>query len=320
MKILITGGAGFIGSHVCEKLLAMENEVVCVDDFNNFYNPSFKEENIKPFAQDKNFKLFRCDITNEARMKEIFEIVRPERVIHLAARAGVRPSLENPILYGKVNIMGTLNLLNLARDFGVTHFIFASSSSVYGNNTKIPFSENDNVDHPISPYAASKKAGELLCHTYHHLYNTDTVCLRFFNVYGPKGRPDMAPYIFTKSILEGRAIEKFGDGKSTRDHTFVSDIIEGIVAAQHIRGYEIINLGHNKPVELNYFIRTIENILGMKAQIKIMPWRKGDVIATYADISKAKRLLGWQPKVPFEEGMEHFIEWYKQHGRNTYAK
>ncbi|MFH1406101.1 MAG: NAD-dependent epimerase/dehydratase family protein, partial [Nanoarchaeota archaeon] len=259
MKILVTGGAGFIGSHVCDALLARGDIVICVDNFNDYYDPKTKEENIKHNFSNSNFRLFRIDILNQERLKEIFQQERPDKVIHLAARAGVRPSIKDSHLYYDVNVKGTLNLLELAKEFKIKNFIFASSSSVYGNREKGPFSETDCVDFPISPYAATKKAGEELCYTYHHLYGLNVFCLRFFTVYGPRGRPDMAPLKFTKLVDKGQEIEVYGDGTSRRDYTYVSDIVKGVLAAlDRGFGYEIFNLGGSNPMEVNYLISLIE--------------------------------------------------------------
>ncbi|MEM2138717.1 MAG: NAD-dependent epimerase/dehydratase family protein, partial [Candidatus Woesearchaeota archaeon] len=221
--ILITGGAGFIGSHVTDYLLDKKKKIICVDDFNDYYDPEIKRKNIFHNLKNKNYILIKADIRNFEKIKEVFENYKPNKIIHLAARAGVRPSLENPFIYEETNVKGTLNLLELSRLFKVKNFVFASSSSVYGGNKKIPFSENDFTDNAISPYAATKKAGEVLCYTYSHLYNLNVSCLRFFTVYGPRGRPDMAPYLFTKNIIEGKPIKMFGDGTSKRDYTYISD-------------------------------------------------------------------------------------------------
>jgi len=259
---------------------------------------------------------YKADICNFKAMKKIFEKEKPEKVIHLAARAGVRPSIENPFIYEETNIRGTLNLLELAKNAKVKSFVFASSSSVYGNQKKIPFSETDNVDNPISPYATSKKAGELLCFTYHYLYNMKITCLRFFTVYGPRGRPDMAPYLFVKNIMAGTPIKKFGDGTSKRDYTFIADIAKGVLAAiDKELEFEIINLGNNKPMELNTFISIVEKLAGKKAAINSLPMQPGDVAITYADIKKAKKMLGYEPETSFEQGMRQFVEWYKPNRR-----
>lgn len=313
MIVLVTGGAGFIGSHLCDALLARGDEVICIDSFNDYYDSKIKENNIKHNVNNKNFKLFKIDILDSAGMESVFESEKPDKVVHLAARAGVRPSLNNPLFYEKVNIRGTLNLLELAKEFNVKNFIFGSSSSVYGNRKASPFSEGDNVDFPVSPYAATKKAGELLCYTYHHLYGINVSCLRFFTVYGPRGRPDMAPLKFTKLIDSGEEVEIYGDGTSQRDYTYVGDIVEGILSALDANsGYEIFNLGSSDPVELNYFISLIEKALGKEARRKYVEKQQGDVGVTFADISKAKKLLSYDPKIGVEEGVRKLVEWYKQ--------
>jgi UDP-glucuronate 4-epimerase len=310
-QILVTGGAGFIGSNLVSRLLDDNRSVICVDDFNDYYNPLIKENNVKQFLNNKNFKLYRADIRDFNSLKEIFSSNRISRVVHLAARAGVRPSLENPLLYEEVNLKGTMHLLELSKN--VKNFIFASSSSVYGNNKKIPFSEKDNVDKAISPYAATKKAGEVMCYVYHHLYNIPISCLRFFTVYGPSGRPDMATYKFTKWIDEGKKVQKFGDGHSKRDYTYVDDIIDGVVSALDKQfEYEIFNLGNSHPIELNYFISIIEKELGKRAKITKLPIQPGDVSITYADISKSRKMLNFQPKVPIVDGIAKFVRWYKK--------
>ena len=313
MKILVTGGAGFIGSHLIKKLLEENFSAVCVDNFNNYYNPEIKEENVSRFINNSNFKLYREDIRNFEALDKIFEKERFDKVVHLAAMAGVRNSIRYPALYSEVNIQGTINLLELAGKYKIKNFIFASSSSVYGGNTKIPFSESDQVNHPISPYAATKKAGELICHTYHHLYHLNIICLRFFTVYGPSGRPDMAPYKFTGKILAGEEISMFGDGSSQRNYTYIDDITEGIYSALNKDfGYEIINLGGSQLISLKNFISLIENISGRKAKIKQVGEQSGDMPITSADISKAKRLLDYCPKTDIKKGMNIFIDWFKK--------
>ncbi|PIS42492.1 MAG: epimerase [Candidatus Kerfeldbacteria bacterium CG08_land_8_20_14_0_20_40_16] len=315
--ILVTGGAGFIGSHLCKKLIEQDKVVICLDNFNNYYSPLRKIENIKPFLKKGNFFLQVVDVTNKTALEEVFKKHKLDKVVHLAARAGVRPSIEQPLLYQEANVQGTVNLLELSKKYGIKNFIFGSSSSVYGENKKIPFSENDNVDYPISPYAASKKACELFCFTYSHLTNLNIVCLRFFTVYGPQGRPDMAPYLFTEQIQRGKELIRYGDGTTRRDYTYIDDIIQGILAALEKNfKFEIINLGNSQTVELNYFINVIEGLTGKKAKIKEMPEQSGDVPITYADISKAKKLLGYNPKTKIEEGMEKFIRWYKENHSN----
>lgn len=312
MIILVTGGAGFIGSHLCERLLKDGKEVIAVDDFNDFYDPKRKEKNIMGCLKNKRFKIYKSDIRNKEEIKKIFEKNKIDIIVHLAARAGVRPSMENPLLYIDVNVNGTLAILELAREFGVKKFVFASSSSVYGGNEKTPFSEDDPINNPLSPYAITKIAGEQLCGIYSRLYGINIVCLRFFTVYGPRGRPDMAPYKFTNLIMQDKEIEVYGDGSSKRDYTFISDIIDGIAAAiEKELKFEVINLGDSNPVELKYLISLIEQNTGKKAKIKFMPEQKGDVPITYADVSKAKRLLGYKPKVKIEEGIKKLAEWYK---------
>ncbi|MBD3202924.1 SDR family NAD(P)-dependent oxidoreductase, partial [Candidatus Woesearchaeota archaeon] len=288
-KILVTGAAGFIGSHTCEELLNRDYSVVAIDNFNKYYDPKIKKRNIKNFLKNKNFSFYKADIRDFAKLTQIFDR-KIDKIIHLAARAGVRPSLKKPRLYFDVNVSGTLNLLELAKKFKINNFIFGSSSSVYGENTKIPFSEKHRTDCQISPYASSKKAGELICKTYSHLYSLNITCLRFFTVYGERGRPDMAPYKFTNLIYNDKPIEMYGDGTSKRDYTYIKDIVSGILTAleKNFR-FEIINLGNSDPIELKRFISIIEKKLNKKAKIIQKPIPKGDVKITYADISKAKR-------------------------------
>ncbi len=309
--ILLTGAAGFIGSTLLEKIID-KYSIVAVDDFNDFYNPNLKQENIDPFLSHKNITLYKIDITNFQDLAQIFQNHHIDKIVHLAARAGIRPSIQNPLIYQQVNVGGTLNLLELAKLHAIRHFIYASSSSVYGNQTKIPFSEIDPVNEPISPYAASKKSAEMFCHVYANLYKIKTTCLRFFTVYGPKGRPDMAPYLFTKAIINGDTIKQFGDGSTKRDYTYIDDIVEGVAKAiEKPFDFEIINLGNNKPVSLKEFIATIEKVSDKKANIQVLPMQAGDVEKTYADISKAKKLLDWEPQTDLETGLKIFIEWYK---------
>ncbi len=310
--VLVTGGAGFIGSHMVRKLLQQGDRVVIVDNFNDYYNPRMKEQNLKDILLDGNCVLYRKDICDYQDMQEIFKSEKIDKICHLAARAGVRPSIKNPFMYEEVNIRGTLHLLKLACQYGVANFVYASSSSVYGNNTKIPFSEADNVDNPISPYAATKKATELLAHTYHSLYNLPCTGLRFFTVYGPAGRPDMAPFLFVDAVYKGKPIKRFGTGEAKRDFTYIDDIVDGArVALERCFPYEIINLGNNKPVSVNNFITLIEDIMGKKALIEQYPDQPGDVKITYADITKAQQLLGYSPHTSLEEGMNNFILWYR---------
>ncbi len=306
MKVIVTGGAGFIGSHVVDKLLARGDSVVCLDNFNDYYDPSLKRKNISHNLDNDNLKLVEMDIRDD-----LTSLDTVDAIIHLAAYAGVRPSIENPKLYVDVNVMGTQNILDFAVKRSINKIVFASSSSVYGNNKKIPFSESDNVDNPISTYAATKKAGELLCYTYHHLYGLNINCMRFFTVYGPRGRPDMAVAKFTRLIDSGEAIEMYGNGDTKRDYTFVDDIVYGIVAAlDRDFGYEIFNLGNSDTVLLKELISTIETHLGKKAKIVEKEIQQGDVEITYADISKAKRMLDYNPCTKIFEGVGKYIKWY----------
>lgn len=320
MTIMVTGCAGFIGSHVVDKFLDMGENVVGVDNFDPFYDQYIKMKNIQHNLEDINFTFYVADIRERIGLEEIFINNEIDAVIHLAARAGVRPSIQNPLLYEDVNIKGTINLLEFVKDHGIKNFVFGSSSSVYGINEKIPFSELDPVDRSISPYAASKRACEIFCYTYHHLYGIPISCLRFFTVYGPRQRPEMAIHKFTRLIDQGKEIEMYGDGTSRRDYTYISDIIDGITAAAYKRlGYEIINLGNSEVVSLGRLINLIEEKLGKRARIKQLPDQPGDVPVTNADISKAKRLLGYEPHVSIEEGIERFVEWYKEEQKVSIA-
>jgi len=311
--ILVTGHAGFIGSHLTAKLLTAGHQVVGVDNFNDFYSPARKRANVAPFLKNPKFKQYELDILDADGLKRVFEDQSIDTIVHLAARAGVRPSIANPSLYEEVNVKGTLNILETMRQFQVKHLIFGSSSSVYGNQTKVPFTETDPVNQPVSPYAATKKAAEMLGYTYSYLHQLQTTCLRFFTVYGPAGRPDMAPYLFTEKILKGESIIRYGDGSSSRDYTFVDDIVTGIVATvDKPFDFEVINLGNHQPVKLTDFIATIEKLTGKKAKIEETPRNPADVLTTYADITKAKKLLGWEPKTKLEDGMKQFIDWFKQ--------
>jgi UDP-glucuronate 4-epimerase len=313
LKVLITGGAGFIGSHTTAALLARGDQVVCLDNFNDYYSPQRKRKNVAEFLDDIGYRLYEGDIRDGKRLEEAFSKEKPHKVIHIAAMAGVRPSIERPSLYEEVNVKGTLNMLEAARRHQVTNFLFASSSSVYGGREKGPFSEDDPIARPISPYAATKAAGELLCHTYHHLYGLNVTCLRFFTVYGPKGRPDMAPYLFTRWVFEGAELKMFGDGTTSRDYTYIDDIVSGVLAALDADlSYEIINLGNSQTVVLRDFIALVEELVGKKAHIAQLPMQPGDVPRTCADISKARRLLGYDPRTPAEEGMKHFVAWYRR--------
>ena len=313
MNFLVTGGAGFIGSHVCERLLRAGHRVWAFDDLNEFYDPQIKRQNLREIqALAKPFEFIPGDITDAAALAGIFSGVKFDQIIHLAGRAGVRPSLEQPALYQRVNVEGTVNLLEAARKYSVKKIIIASSSSVYGVNAKVPLSESDPIFSAISPYAASKLACEALGHVYHHIYKMDVAMLRFFTVYGPRQRPDLAIHKFTKLIDAGRPIPVFGDGRTARDHTHISDIVEGVIACtQREFGFEIFNLGESETVELSRLIGLIESALGKKAFIDRQPMQPGDVPITFADISKARARLGYQPKMKIEQGIKLFAEWYK---------
>lgn len=327
MRILVTGGAGFIGSHLCERLLSSGHDLVVIDNFNNFYDPSQKRRNIEQVAlaactSGRDFILCDGDIRDDEFIAAVFAQEKPDLVIHLAAAAGVRPSIENPFLYEAVNVRGTMNLLEAARNNGVRPFIFASSSSVYGDNPKVPFAESDPVDNPISPYAATKKAGELICHTYHHLHRMNIACLRFFTVYGPRQRPDLAINKFTRLTESGAPIPFYGDGTTSRDYTYVGDIIDGVekavawVCADEWR-YDIFNLGESRPVELGRLVAVIEEALGKKAAIERLPMQPGDVARTYADLTKSTAILGYRPKTGIEEGIRAFVSWYRDEKSRT---
>ncbi len=313
MNFLVTGGAGFIGSHVCERLLHDGHSVWAFDELNDFYDPQIKRANLRAIqALAKPFEFFHGDLCDADAVNEIFSAAKFDQVIHLAARAGVRPSLEQPALYQRVNVEGSVNILEAARKTGVRKITIASSSSVYGVNAKVPFSESDPIFSAVSPYAASKLAGEALGHVYHHLYKMDVAMLRFFTVYGPRQRPDLAIHKFTKLIDAGKPIPVFGDGSTARDHTFISDILEGILACtQKEFGFEIFNLGESQTVKLSELIALIENALGKKAIIDRQPLQPGDVPLTFADISKAQRMLGYSPKVKVEKGIPMFVEWFR---------
>ena len=310
---LITGGAGFIGSHLADKLLAEGNKVIVIDNFNNFYNPAIKENNIKHNLNNPNYRLERIDIRNQNEVDRIFSENKIDNIMHLAAMAGVRPSIENPKLYIDNNITATLNILECMKKYNIKKMVYASSSSVYGNSKESIFTETLNVSEPISPYAMTKKACEELCYTYHKLYNIDVIALRFFTVYGKRQRPDLAISKFTKLILENKSIPVFGDGNTIRDYTYIDDIVSGITSAIEYNktSYEIINLGGGDPVSLTRMIETIENVLNKKAIIERLSMQKGDVDKTAADISKAKKLLNYNPSTSFEEGIRKFISWYK---------
>jgi len=288
----------------------MNHQVVCVDNFNSFYDPVIKERNISSVKNNKEFSLFKADIRNRNELSDIFKKSRPELIIHLAAMPGVRPSIENPFLFFDVNVTGTLVVLETMRSFGINKMIFASSSSVYGNNSKVPFSESDPVENQISPYASSKRACELLCYTYHSLYKFDIFCLRFFTVYGPRQRPDLAIHKFTSRILENKPIQVFGDGNTSRDYTYISDIIEGIYKSViRLKGFNIYNLGESRTISLSNMIGILENALGKEAIKEFLPPQPGDVERTFADISKARNELDYDPVFDFKKGIEEFVRW-----------
>ncbi|HUT46718.1 MAG TPA: GDP-mannose 4,6-dehydratase [Sedimentisphaerales bacterium] len=314
MKALITGVAGFIGSHLCERLLADGWAVVGIDNFDDFYDPQIKRRNISGCLKNKNFQLVEADIRDgDAMDKAVGEDVRI--IVHLAAMAGVRPSIAQPLLYADVNVNGTMVLLELAKKHRIEKFIFGSSSSIYGNNEKVPFSEDDSVDFPISPYAATKKAGELICHTYYHLFGMSITCLRFFTVYGPRQRPDLAIHKFAKLIEQDKPIPVYGDGSMMRDFTYIDDIVNGIVAAMdRCDGFNIYNLGESEPVTVNDLIAEIEKALDKKAVREYLPPQPGDVERTYADITKAAGELGYNPKTTIRTGLANFTAWLREQG------
>lgn len=320
MRFLVTGGAGFIGSHLSERLLREGNEVVIIDNFNSYYNPEIKRNNIKEVEKTANANNNNCtvvegDIRNAEDLEKAFHN-GIDVVVHLAAMAGVRPSIENERLYWDVNIMGTQNIFEKCREHNVKKVVFASSSSVYGNNPTVPFKVTDKVDNPISPYAATKKAGELMCHTQHHLYDVNVACLRFFTVFGPRQRPDLAINKFTRMILNDEAIPVYGDGTTSRDYTYIDDIVQGIMGAINWvntseKKFGVFNLGGDEPVTLTRMIETIEKVLGKNAKIDRLPMQPGDVNRTCADISLSTKELSYKPETTFEEGIQKFVEWYK---------
>ena len=310
-RILVTGGAGFIGSHLVDRLLGRGDEVVCFDNFNDFYDPAIKHGNIDSHLDSESYKLIRGDLRNKADVARCFQGNKVDLVVHLAAMAGVRPSLDNPGLYVDVNLSGTVNLYDAAIKAGVKKIVFASSSSVYGANKKVPFHEDDVVDHPVSPYAATKKAGELLSHTYHHIHGLDITCLRFFTVYGPRQRPEMAIHKFTRLIDEGKPLPMFGDGTTRRDYTYVADIIDGVTKSiDKCAGFKVYNLGESQTIELRDLIAEISRALGKEAQIDQRPEQPGDVTQTFADISRAKEELKYAPETDVKTGIDRFVAWY----------
>lgn len=332
MKYLVTGAAGFIGSHVSQRLCAAGHEVVGLDNLNDYYDVNLKLARLARLEPLPGFTLAKMDLEDKEGMELLFKQHKFDRVIHLAAQAGVRYSLVNPMAYIESNIVGTMNILEGCRHNDVGHLVYASSSSVYGLNKEMPFSTQHNVDHPVSLYAASKKSNELMAHTYSHLYGLPTTGLRFFTVYGPWGRPDMALFLFTKAILEGREIDVYNHGKMQRDFTYIEDIVEGIIRVQDQPAvanaewsgespspesssapYRLFNIGNHQPVELEYFITCIEKSLGMEAKRNYMPIQPGDVPATYADIDDLNKAVGFQPSTPIEQGIDNFIGWYRDY-------
>jgi UDP-glucuronate 4-epimerase len=311
MRILVTGGAGFIGSHLVEKLLAVGHEIVVLDDFNDFYDPQIKQANIAGFAKD--VTVYRIDLRDGGSVRNLFHREKFEIIAHLAARAGVRPSIQHPQLYYDTNVSGTLHLLNAACATGVERFVFASSSSVYGVSKRVPFSEDQHLTQTLSPYAATKVAAEFLCSTYAHLYPMRVVSLRYFTVYGPRQRPDLAIHRFTLRIYAGQPIDQFGDGTTRRDYTYIDDVIQGTMAALEYEGprFDIFNLGESETIPLKDLIIAIENALEKKAKINRLPEQPGDMPLTCADISKARKLLGYNPTTRFSDGLPRFIEWFR---------
>ncbi len=313
MQVLVTGGAGFIGSHVCQESLAKGHAVAVIDDLNSSYSPDLKRANLESVRQAGGLRFHQCDICEANRLFEVVAMERPDIVVHLAARVGVRNSLQEPLLYERVNVGGTLNLLEACRRYGVSKFIFASSSSVYGDTSPVPFREYEPNLLPISPYAATKLAAEKLCYTYSYLYGVRVVCLRFFTVYGPRQRPDLAIRKFTEMIDRGEPIPVFGDGSSARDYTFIEDIVQGVMASlTHTTDYDVFNLGNSHPVELRTMVGILEEKLQRKEKIRYLPPQPGDVAITCADISKAQQQLNYNPQVSLEDGVERFVEWYRR--------
>jgi len=315
-KVLVTGGAGFIGSNVAEYLLSRGDDVVIVDEMNDYYDVNIKEQNLKlleeAYPDEGRLKIYRGDICDKDLMERIFEVEQPKWVCHMAARAGVRPSIQDPFVYIHSNITGTTQLMELSHRYGVENFVFASSSSVYGGSKSTFFSEEENVDNPVSPYAASKKACELLAYTYHHLYNLNVSGLRFFTVYGPRGRPDMAPFKFIDRVSRGVEMQQYGDGSSSRDYTYITDIVDGVVRAIDRRHkYQVFNLGKGEGTSLKEFISLVQKHVGKKAIIKVLPDQPGDVPYTCADVAKAHQYLGYMSEISFEEGIRRTAEWYK---------
>ena len=332
MKVLLTGAAGFIGMHVCERLLARGDEVVGVDNFNDYYDVALKEARAARLAPRPGFTLSRMNIADRGGIAELFERERPQRVINLAAQAGVRYSLVNPHAYVDSNVVGFVNILEGCRHVGVEHLVYGSSSSIYGGNERLPFSEHDNVDHPVSLYAATKKSNELMAHTYSHLFDLPTTGLRFFTVYGPWGRPDMALFLFARAMLEDRPIDIFNHGGMRRDFTYIDDIAESVIRvldrppmanpgfdkqipdpASSWAPYRVLNVGNHQPIELMDYVKALETVLGRSARKNFLPLQDGDVPATHADTAELQRVIGFVPKTPVSEGVKRFVEWYRSY-------
>jgi UDP-glucuronate 4-epimerase len=312
MKILVTGSAGFVGSNVAEALLKRGDEVVGIDNFNDYYDPSLKEYRNGELEKNGNYRVYRIDIENVEDLKKVFGENKIDKVCHLAAQAGVRYSIDNPYVYGTTNCSGFVNVIHLAKESGIKHFVYASSSSVYGDNEKVPYSEDDIVEQPVSLYAATKRANELFAYTYHHLYDMNTIGLRFFTVYGPAGRPDMAYFKFADKMVKGEEIEVYNYGKDLkRDFTYIDDIVDGVLRALDCEyGYEIFNLGKGSPDDLGEFISLLEKHMDIKAKKKLLPMQPGDVMITYADTTKTEKMLGYKPSVNLDEGLKKFAQWY----------
>ena len=321
MNILVTGAAGFIGSHASEHLIKLGHKVTGIDNFDDYYPARFKQLNLQELRSNSSFTFHEADIRDRAALDRILSDTKIDAVLHLAAKAGVRPSIENASAYYDVNVNGTLCLLESMRENGVSKMLFASSSSVYGNNPKVPFSEADRVDDPISPYASTKKSGELLCHVYCHLYKFDITCLRFFTVFGPRQRPDLAIHKFTRLVDEGKSIPFYGDGSTARDYTYVEDIVNGInCALDNLGGYRVYNLGESRTIDLKKLVATIEHTSGKQAVLDKLPLQQGDVTITFADISKAKKEIGYDPKYDIETGIQKFTDWYNTNKRHLYGE
>ena len=313
MRVLITGGAGFIAHHLASALMETNEEIILLDNFNDFYDPEIKRRNVQDLQSKGKATLHVVDILDREQLRRVFEETRPEVVVHLAAWAGVRPSLEKPELYSSVNITGTVHMLELAKEYATQCFIFGSSSSVYGGSSRVPFSEDDPVDRPVSPYAATKRAGELLCHTYSHNFSMHISCLRFFTVYGPRQRPEMAIHKFARLLVKDQEIPIFGTGETKRDYTYVADIVSGILAAIKVNPrFDIFNLGESQTIPLIEVVRCLEQALGKKARLRYLPDQPGDMEITYADIRHARQLLGYAPETPFTEGIRKFADWFKK--------